>query len=135
MELSFPYYRIFLENKKDEISKECLAYFIGRETENKRGTEVATTVVARSLALYKKYKNLFLYERGEDKSDFWLAMLGVRFKIDEKSGENGFFVPPSPEKEMDFLFIRESDPTFSYEAKDWNMYFKSFKDHLPMVFE
>ena len=108
-ELKTPYYRIFL------------------------GIEIATTVVARSLALYKKFRTLFHAERRE--TDFRLAMLGVKFKINKESGENGFFVPPTAEKEIDFLFIRESDPTFSYEAKNWNMFFKSFRDHLPMVFE
>ncbi len=133
-ELKTPYYRIFLEKKgENEISKECLAYFIKKETENKKGIEIATTVVARSLALYKKFRTLFHAERRE--TDFRLAMLGVKFKINKESGENGFFVPPTAEKEIDFLFIRESDPTFSYEAKNWNMFFKSFRDHLPMVFE
>jgi len=127
-ELLAPYYRIFFDSK--ELSKECLAVLVKKEEGNEKGVEIATTIVARSLAFYKKYKNLFLYERGG--TDFQLAMLGVKFVVNKSSGENGFFVPPTAEKEMEFCFVQESNPTFLYKAK-WNMYFKSFKDHLPSV--
>ena len=120
-----------LSVKGKTLSKECLAVLIERAAGSGRGTETAAVMVAKAVSLYKKYRKVFLLERGE--TDFRLAMLRVKMSLEAPASGEELFTVPVVDKKVDFLFINIKSQSFAYLARGWDMYFKSFKDHLPSL--